>query len=295
MVDNDLMVVLKGGKNPVLAHLFLQHMLDTKQRAGELRLHRLPAAAALARARHARRPAASCPTNLRQRGRARGVLRRSATACSSSPSTTTPRGTRSGRRSRPAADRPQPAAPAGGRTRLSPAGHCCRCPGIALAVAVLPGAALRRPRDRLRRGRPDLPHRPSRCGTRCTGTPRSSTTSSTASSARTAIFGPGAAAHAWSTSRSRACSAWPIAFPVAVLHVARLAGRRKGLILALLIAPFWISYMMRMLAWVNLLQNDGLVNQALSLGGLFDVHVDWLSGPGRRRSSSAWSTATCRT
>jgi spermidine/putrescine transport system substrate-binding protein len=29
MVDNDLMVVLRGGKNPVLAHLFLQHMLDS--------------------------------------------------------------------------------------------------------------------------------------------------------------------------------------------------------------------------------------------------------------------------
>jgi spermidine/putrescine transport system substrate-binding protein len=30
MVDNDLMVVLRGGHNPVLAHLFLQHMLDTR-------------------------------------------------------------------------------------------------------------------------------------------------------------------------------------------------------------------------------------------------------------------------
>jgi spermidine/putrescine transport system substrate-binding protein len=29
MVDNDLMVVLSGGKNPVLAHLFIQYMLDT--------------------------------------------------------------------------------------------------------------------------------------------------------------------------------------------------------------------------------------------------------------------------
>lgn len=28
LVDNDLMVVLKGGKSPVLAHLFLQHLLD---------------------------------------------------------------------------------------------------------------------------------------------------------------------------------------------------------------------------------------------------------------------------
>jgi len=68
-----------------------------------------------------------------------------------------------------------------------------------------------------------------------------------------------------------------IAFPVAY-YVARLSTRRKGLILALLIAPFWISYMMRMLAWVNLLGTDGLVNKTLSLGGLFDVHVDWLSG-----------------
>ena len=28
MVDNDLMVILSGGKNPVLAHLFIQHMLE---------------------------------------------------------------------------------------------------------------------------------------------------------------------------------------------------------------------------------------------------------------------------
>jgi len=68
-----------------------------------------------------------------------------------------------------------------------------------------------------------------------------------------------------------------IAFPVAY-YVARLAGRRKGVLIALLIAPFWISYMMRMLAWVNLLQNDGLVNRLLNFGGVFDVQVDWLTG-----------------
>ncbi|MGH3642190.1 MAG: extracellular solute-binding protein, partial [Mycobacterium sp.] len=28
LVDNDMLVTLKGGKNPVLAHLFLNHMLD---------------------------------------------------------------------------------------------------------------------------------------------------------------------------------------------------------------------------------------------------------------------------
>jgi spermidine/putrescine transport system permease protein len=68
-----------------------------------------------------------------------------------------------------------------------------------------------------------------------------------------------------------------IAYPVAYF-TARFAGRYRALLLAALIAPFWISYMMRMLAWVNLLQNDGLVNRALGLGGLTDLHVDWLGG-----------------
>ncbi|MET0740152.1 MAG: ABC transporter permease [Candidatus Nanopelagicales bacterium] len=68
-----------------------------------------------------------------------------------------------------------------------------------------------------------------------------------------------------------------IAFPIAY-YVARLAGRWRGLLLALLIAPFWISYMMRMLAWVNLLANDGLVNRIVSLGGVLPGDTDWLSG-----------------
>ncbi|MBU3750272.1 MAG: ABC transporter permease [Mycobacterium sp.] len=68
-----------------------------------------------------------------------------------------------------------------------------------------------------------------------------------------------------------------IAFPVAY-YTARLSGKWKGLLLALVIAPFWISYMMRMLAWVNLLQDDGLVNRLLGVGGLFDVRVHWLTG-----------------
>jgi ABC-type spermidine/putrescine transport system permease subunit I len=68
-----------------------------------------------------------------------------------------------------------------------------------------------------------------------------------------------------------------IAFPIAY-YVARLAGRWRGALLALLIAPFWISYMMRMLAWVNLLANDGLVNRLITLNGLLPGEVDWLSG-----------------
>jgi spermidine/putrescine transport system permease protein len=68
-----------------------------------------------------------------------------------------------------------------------------------------------------------------------------------------------------------------IAYPVSY-YVARFAGRRKGLFLVLLIAPFWISYMMRMLAWVNLLEGDGLVNRSLRLFHLVGGPVNWLSG-----------------
>ncbi|MGO9820047.1 MAG: ABC transporter permease [Solirubrobacteraceae bacterium] len=45
----------------------------------------------------------------------------------------------------------------------------------------------------------------------------------------------------------------------------------------LLIAPFWVSYMMRMLAWIDLLQQGGLFNKALSFVGL-PGNTDWLGG-----------------
>ena len=66
-----------------------------------------------------------------------------------------------------------------------------------------------------------------------------------------------------------------IGYPVAYF-VARFAGRRKGLLLILLIAPFWISYMMRMLAWVDLLQTNGYANAVLGWVGISPVN--WLGG-----------------
>ena len=53
-----------------------------------------------------------------------------------------------------------------------------------------------------------------------------------------------------------------VGYPVAY-YTARLAGKRRGLVLALILAPWWINYITRMLAWVNLLQDDGYVNKAL--------------------------------
>ena len=49
------------------------------------------------------------------------------------------------------------------------------------------------------------------------------------------------------------------------------------IILILLIAPFWISYMMRMLAWIDLLQTNGYMNQILGAVGL-PGNTNWLGG-----------------
>jgi ABC-type spermidine/putrescine transport system permease subunit I len=66
-----------------------------------------------------------------------------------------------------------------------------------------------------------------------------------------------------------------VGYPVAY-YTARLAGKRRGLVLALILAPWWINYITRMLAWVNLLQDDGYVNQLLGTVGLGPV--SWLGG-----------------
>ena len=68
-----------------------------------------------------------------------------------------------------------------------------------------------------------------------------------------------------------------IGYPVAY-YVSRFGGRRRGLLLGLIIAPFWINYLMRMLAWINLLQEDGYVNDVLSALHLTSAPVNWLEG-----------------
>ncbi len=68
-----------------------------------------------------------------------------------------------------------------------------------------------------------------------------------------------------------------IGYPAAYF-VARFGGRRKALFLVLLIAPFWISYMMRMLAWIDLLQTNGYVNKALMFLHVANHPINWLSG-----------------
>ena len=61
-------------------------------------------------------------------------------------------------------------------------------------------------------------------------------------------------------------------------YVSRYGGKRKTLFLVLLISPFWVSYLMRMLAWVNLLQTDGYVNKIVTFLHLAPRPVAWLEG-----------------
>jgi spermidine/putrescine transport system permease protein len=68
-----------------------------------------------------------------------------------------------------------------------------------------------------------------------------------------------------------------IGYPVAY-YVSRRAGRWKVLLLVLILAPFWINYIMRMFAWQSLLDTSGYVNDILLWIGLIQEPVNWLSG-----------------
>ncbi len=76
-----------------------------------------------------------------------------------------------------------------------------------------------------------------------------------------------------------------IGYPVAY-YVSRHAGRWKTPLLVALVLPFWISYLMRMYAWTNLLDSGGFVARALDavsldrpLGSLGLMSGDdWLGG-----------------
>ncbi len=68
-----------------------------------------------------------------------------------------------------------------------------------------------------------------------------------------------------------------IGYPVAYFTAVR-ARRSRGLILALLVAPLLVSYMLRMLAWVGLLSPGGWVNAVLVPLHIVPAQFDWLAG-----------------
>jgi putrescine transport system permease protein len=67
-----------------------------------------------------------------------------------------------------------------------------------------------------------------------------------------------------------------IGYPVAY-GMARLPQRWQPVAMMLVIVPFWTSFLIRIYAWINILQHDGLLNQILLKLHLVSAPVVWLS------------------
>lgn len=66
-----------------------------------------------------------------------------------------------------------------------------------------------------------------------------------------------------------------LAYPVAYF-IAKKAGRWRGLLLVAVIAPFWVSIVMRVAAWRLLLGERGVINQTVMVLGLTDEPLSFL-------------------
>jgi putrescine transport system permease protein len=67
-----------------------------------------------------------------------------------------------------------------------------------------------------------------------------------------------------------------IGYPIAY-GMARLPRKWQGIAMMLVIVPFWTSFLIRIYAWINILQHDGLLNQILLALHLVSTPVVWLS------------------
>lgn len=67
-----------------------------------------------------------------------------------------------------------------------------------------------------------------------------------------------------------------IGYPIAY-GMARLPRRRQAVAMMLVIVPFWTSFLIRIYAWINILQHDGLLNTVLLALHVVSEPVVWLS------------------
>src|ERR1700704_3105578 len=67
-----------------------------------------------------------------------------------------------------------------------------------------------------------------------------------------------------------------IGYPVAYA-LARAPRRWQATLVLLVVLPFWTSFLIRVYAWINILQHDGLLNQALIGLHVIDHPVTWLA------------------
>lgn len=69
-----------------------------------------------------------------------------------------------------------------------------------------------------------------------------------------------------------------LGYPLAY-YIARYGGRRKGLLLLLVMLPFWTSYLIRIFSWMTLLQTEGVLNGVLLWLGLIREPLVLLNTP----------------
>ena len=67
-----------------------------------------------------------------------------------------------------------------------------------------------------------------------------------------------------------------IGYPIAY-GMARLPQRWQAIAMMLVIVPFWTSFLIRIYAWINILQHDGLLNKVLLALHLVSAPLVWLS------------------
>jgi len=67
-----------------------------------------------------------------------------------------------------------------------------------------------------------------------------------------------------------------IGYPVAYA-LARAPRRWQGVLVLLVVLPFWTSFLIRVYGWINILQRDGLLNQLLLALRVIDQPTTWLS------------------
>jgi len=67
-----------------------------------------------------------------------------------------------------------------------------------------------------------------------------------------------------------------LGFPIAYA-LSRIRGRLQTVLVVLVILPFWTSFLIRVYAWMNILQREGLLNEALRALGIIDEPLAWLA------------------
>jgi putrescine transport system permease protein len=59
-------------------------------------------------------------------------------------------------------------------------------------------------------------------------------------------------------------------------YIARQPQQRRNLMLLAVILPFWISFLLRVYAWIGLLNNRGIINEFLLWAGIIDTPIQML-------------------